>query len=79
MMLNDEQESYVSYLNSLHPSMKCWCGWYKFGECYNCSSNDKIKDKNCQDKINLACDECGSYPTLPDYHFHKKICSRYEL
>lgn len=33
MSLNEDQQDYVRYLNSLPPEAKCGCGWYTTSEC----------------------------------------------
>ena len=45
-LLNSDQRSYMEYINSLPPESRCYCGWYKLGECYHCPPG-----KTCADKL----------------------------
>lgn len=58
---NSEQQSYMNYLASLPPETRCWCGWYKVGECYNCK-RDGHEGKTRVDRLALACPECTADP-----------------
>lgn len=59
-MFNKEQQSYMNYLARTAPEKKCWCGWYRLGECPNCPPG-----KSSADKIAVWCPECRSSPS-PD-------------
>ncbi len=49
---NSEQEDYINSLSKIPANEKCWCGWYIFGECYNCKLG-KYAEKTLQDRLNL--------------------------
>ena len=62
----------MKYLDSLPAETKCWCGWYKLGEC----SNDCPEDLTCADKIKLRCKVCGNSPHRPGHKLiHLINCS----
>lgn len=74
-MFNDEQRAYMEELDRIPLQKKCWCGWDMAGECYNCKRDDRLKDKTCADKMALACPECGSTPSVPEWPvFHLRYC-----
>lgn len=43
---NSDQISYMESLHKIPPEQKCYCGWYRLGECPHCP-----KDKTCADKM----------------------------
>jgi hypothetical protein len=47
--LNSDQQSYRESLALIPLHEKCWCGWYRLGECPHCPTN-----KTCADKC-LVC------------------------
>ena len=47
-LFNADQEDWMRYLAKLPPEQKCYCGWSRFGECFNTSCP---KDKTCADKL----------------------------
>lgn len=49
--LNEEQQSWVRYLNSLPPEKKCECGWNRRGECDKCppEKGGKVQVKGFSD------------------------------
>jgi len=51
--LNSDQESYVRSLNSIPLAERCWCGWYRLGECPNCKTA-----RSCADKVAEQCPGC---------------------
>lgn len=76
-LFNSEQLDYMASLNRMPAETKCWCGWYPFGECYNCKQDVRVSQKTCADKMALACPECGNTPSVPEWPvFHLKNCSR---
>ena len=34
-MYSEGQKAHMRWLATLDPTEKCWCGWYKFGDCPN--------------------------------------------
>lgn len=48
-MYNEDQLDYMSYLATIPPEKKCWCGWYPLGECYHCRQSHP--GKTCADKL----------------------------
>lgn len=70
---NEEQQDYMRSLAAMPLETKCWCGWYRLGEC----PNGCPKDKTCADKMATACPECGSTKGLPNLPlYHRRGCSR---
>jgi hypothetical protein len=59
-MFNEYQVAEARYLNSLPPEKKCWCGWYRFGECPKC--NPAYTEA---DRLRVTCPDCGNYPRVP--------------
>lgn len=57
MSFNAEQTEYIEYLGHLAPEVKCWCGWYKLGECPHCPPG-----KTSADKMAVWCPECHNDP-----------------
>ncbi len=49
-MFNEGQKDYMRWLGTLDPKDKCWCGWYRFGECPN-PPNGCHEGKTNQDKL----------------------------
>ncbi len=54
---NEHQEDYMKSLREIPPALRCWCGWYKLGECPNCKT-----EKTCADKMAVMCPECDNHP-----------------
>lgn len=52
--LNEEQQDHVKELAKIPASKKCYCGWYRHGDCPDCdikkTNADKIKEDLCRDK-----------------------------
>ena len=48
-MFNEYQEAYMTELERIPRSQRCWCGWYRLDECPHCP-----KDRNNADKC-LVC------------------------
>lgn len=48
---NSEQEDYLKSLSKIPDYKRCWCGWYKVEECYNC--NKTHPHQTLQDSLNL--------------------------
>jgi len=72
--LNSEQEAHLQYLKSIPPAERCWCGWYRLGECMNkCPPG-----KTLAHKMEVWCKECQNYPS-PDGKYpitHRIGCSQ---
>ena len=49
---NSDQEDYINSLSKIPANEKCWCGWYKFNECYDCKRG-KYAEQTLQDRLNL--------------------------
>jgi len=73
-IFNDDQKAYAKYLNTLPDSQRCWCGWYKFGECPFCRFSLTLHDRK-----KVECKKCGSYPDIPgSITIHRIGCSKLE-
>lgn len=48
---NSEQEDYMRELAEIPPEQRCYCGWYRLGQCPHCP-----KDKTCADKLKMQAD-----------------------
>lgn len=70
MSFNDEQTDYCKYLASLEPEQKCWCGWFKLGECPHCGPG-----KTAADKMKVWCPECHNVPRNGQPIVHVKGCT----
>jgi hypothetical protein len=46
--LNDDQLDHVRSLSQIPPEQRCWCGWFKLGECPTCE-----RGKTCADKLEM--------------------------
>lgn len=44
---NQDQVEYMESLGKISPHLRCYCGWYRLGECPHCPAG-----KTCQDKLN---------------------------
>lgn len=56
-LFNADQIRHMEYLNSLPLEDKCWCGWFKLGECATCPP-----DRTAADKLAVSCPGCGGSP-----------------
>ena len=45
-MFNKYQLEYMRELEAILPHLKCYCGWYRLGECPHCPAG-----KTCADKL----------------------------
>lgn len=72
-MFNSEQRDHMRYLRSLPPKSKCWCGWYRVGECPHCPDG-----YTCQDKMATACGACDNTPIRPGKKLTHIIGCRFE-
>lgn len=45
-MFNKYQLEYMQELEAILPHLKCYCGWYRLGECPHCPAG-----KTCADKL----------------------------
>lgn len=57
---NEDQLDYMRSMAEIEPSKRCWCGWYRLGECPNCKTY--APNKTCADKIATWCPECHNNP-----------------
>ena len=57
---NEDQEDYMRSLAAIPPAERCWCGWYRLGECSSCPAG-----ATCADKLAVACPQCRSAPMRP--------------
>ena len=39
-LFNEDQEAYMDSLSRMADEVRCYCGWYRFGECYNCNRSE---------------------------------------
>lgn len=67
---NDDQRSYMESLARIPPEGRCWCGWYRLGECQYCRP-----DKSSADKLAARCQACGNTPhEYGDRVIHRRDC-----
>jgi hypothetical protein len=71
---NEEQQDEMRYLASLKPEEKCWCGWFRAGQCN--TPNPCPPDVTMADREKTTC-ECGGYPGRPGRPLtHRHGCAR---
>lgn len=58
---NSEQEDYMRSLAAIPETERCFCGWDRFGECYNCKRDSFATGKTLADRRSLECPHCGNY------------------
>ena len=78
-IFNIEQQEYMKELAAIPPKERCWCGWSRFGQCFNCDQYEILKNLTLADKLPLQCPECRNAPAVPGgkiVHIYK--CSRSE-
>jgi hypothetical protein len=75
-LFNADQQSWMDALGRMPPETKCWCGWDRLGDCYNCK-RDGIS-KSFADKIAVWCPECNNAPSADGARpiIHRRGCSR---
>lgn len=56
-MFNDDQRAYMRDMAALPLEQKCYCAWYRLGECPNCPPGLSVVDR-----LKLECPECHNYP-----------------
>lgn len=56
-MLNDDQADYLRQMNATPPAEKCWCAWFKLGECPHCPPG-----LSAETRIKYECPSCHNYP-----------------
>jgi hypothetical protein len=76
-MFNKEQTEYIESLSKISPEKRCYCGWERFGKCYNCNRSEYRKGKTCADKLKEWCPECHIEPYNGKIR-HAMCCSKYE-
>ena len=57
---NDEQRDHMRSLEEIPPAERCWCGWYRLGQCRNCPAS-----ATCADKLAARCPQCRNAPSKP--------------
>lgn len=60
MSFNQEQEEYRADLAKVPARERCWCGWYRIGECPRCKPG-----LTCEQKMTEWCPTCRSAPHAP--------------
>lgn len=50
---NQDQQDYMNSLALMPAEQKCWCGWYRLGQCPNCHTM-----RSCAEKLVERCPEC---------------------
>ena len=50
-MFNEDQKDAMAFLSTLAPEEKCYCGWEREGQCYNCKRDPQRAGKTSADKI----------------------------
>lgn len=51
-IFNEHQEAYMEMLAKIPAEKKCYCGWYKLGECQNRCDPAKTNADKIWEKIN---------------------------
>ena len=54
---NEGQRGYMNSLAQIPPAERCWCGWFRLGECHSCPP-----DKTAADKLAARCPSCHNNP-----------------
>lgn len=74
-MFNDDQIGHMRSLAAMPDEARCWCGWYKAGECPNCRTTETLADRRSSE-----CSSCGSYPHEPGGRLvHRIGCSAHAI
>lgn len=60
---NEDQQAYMASLAATPDEERCYCGWDRFGECYNCKQDEFTKTRTRADRVKLSCPHCGNYPS----------------
>ena len=77
-MFNDEQRSYMRYLDAQPREKLSWCGWGPAGDphcCGNTGCEGKKHGLTAADKMKVWCPECHNEPR-DGVITHRKGCSR---
>lgn len=61
IMFNDDQVGYMRDIAAKPLAEKCWCAWFKLGECPHCPL-----DKSAADRAKVECPICHNYPPPTD-------------
>jgi hypothetical protein len=61
LSFNDDQLDYMRSLAAIPPAEKCYCAWFRLGECPNCPPG-----LSAGDRVKLECRGCGNYPPRED-------------
>lgn len=72
--MNADQRAAYEALARIPPAERCWCGWFRLGECLNgCPEG-----KTAADKLAVACPECHNAPMNHGAGpmVHNVVCSR---
>lgn len=59
MSLNEEQLDYLRSLGKIPPDERCWCAWFRLGECPHCPPS-----KTLAQRLLVQCPDprCQNYP-----------------
>jgi hypothetical protein len=75
---NEEQQAYMQELSRIPEDQRCFCGWDRFGQCYNCNRDGEFMNaKTLSDRRKLECPDCGNYPYNETLQItHRMGCKR---
>lgn len=74
MSFNADQIDYMRSMGKLPREQKCYCAWFKAGECPHCPA-----DLTAADRAPLECPSCGNYPPARNLNApvtHNIACKR---
>jgi hypothetical protein len=57
MSFNDEQLSYIREMSATPLDEKCYCAWFRLGECPHCPPG-----LSAADRVKVECPSCHKYP-----------------
>lgn len=71
---NEHQNAHMDALAKLSDAERCWCGWYRVGECVN-----GCGDKSVVDRKRCACPHCKAVWVSPKnpITYHLSTCPRH--
>ena len=73
-MFNEDQQDYMRSLRDIPPDQKCWCAWFRIGECPHCPEG-----MTAEMRAKVECPDCHNYPDArtPDKPAtHQRNCPR---
>ncbi len=71
-MFNADQRAYMQSLARIPEQERCWCAWYRLGECDHCAPGRTLAMRRDEE-----CPVCGSYPSSTGRDIvHRKGCAK---